>query len=450
MDLIAEYDLFNTIFLETVWTSRFIVNLIVMAVLLVLSALFSGSEVAYFSISTQQKNTLREEGDSRGERILTLLEYPNKEIASKRLLATILIANNFVNVAIVLISTFIAEALIPESLSAFWKAFIQVGVITFVLVLIGEVVPKVYATRNNLQLAKFMAAPLSLLKRIFGFMSNFLISSTAFIDKRFSKDMEGGISSDELEHAVELTKDQEISNEEQKIFEGIVNFGNIDVKQAMTSRIDVTAIEVSTPYAEVLQVILDSKFSRIPVYEESMDQIVGILYVKDLLAHIHETNFEWKGLVRSAYFVPEMKKLDDLLREFQEMKNHLAIVVDEYGGTSGIISMEDILEEIVGEITDEFDTEDLNYSKLDEKTYLIEGKTALIDMYRLLDIDGAEFEGSKGEADTVAGFIIEISGKIPLKGEKINFEHYTFIVDAADKRKVKRVKIVIGEKVDEE
>ena len=317
------------------------------------------------------------------------------------------------------------------------------------LVLVGEVIPKVYATTNNIRLAKIMSAPLSFLKRIFGFMSNFLISSTAFIDRRFKNHTEESISSDELENAVELTRDQDISFEEKKIFEGIVNFGNIDVKQAMTSRIDIFAFENTESFSNVIKEITEGKHSRIPIFEDSLDKIVGILYIKDLLPHIHEEKFDWLKLIRPAYFVPEMKKLDDLLREFQEMKSHLAIVVDEYGGTSGLITLEDILEEIVGEITDEFDSEDINYSRLDEDTYLIEGKTSLIDCYRLMDIDGSEFEDKKGEADTLAGFMIEMSGKIPLKGEKIKFDRYTLIVDAADKRKIKRVKIIIGEEVDE-
>lgn len=438
---------------DTLWTSQFIVNLIIMLVLLFLSALFSGSEIAYFSISTNDLRDLEEESENdnkASDRVLQLLEEPNPEIASKKLLATILIANNFVNVAIVLISTYIADQIIPESMSSAAKAFIQVGVITFILVLVGEVIPKVYATTNNLTLAKLMSSPLKFLKRLFGFMSNFLISSTAFIDKRFANQTEAAISSDELEHAVELTKDAEITSEEKKIFEGIVNFGNLDAKQAMTSRIDIFAFEKQTPYQEVQNEIINSKFSRIPVYDDSMDQILGILFVKDLIPHIHKEEYDWMSLIRPAYFIPEMKKLDDLLREFQEMKNHLAIVVDEYGGTSGLISLEDILEEIVGEITDEFDTEDLNYSQLDEDTFLIEGKTTLIDTYRLLKIDGSEFEDAKGEADTLAGFMIETTGKIPLKGEKITFGRFTLEVDAADKRKIKRIKIIVGEEIDEE
>jgi gliding motility-associated protein GldE len=271
-----------------------------------------------------------------------------------------------------------------------------------------------------------------------------MIASTSFVQRKLRKG-NSSFSVDELGHALELTHDEQRSHEEQKILEGIVNFGNIDVKQIMTSRMDVTAVTLDTSFHDLVETIIDAGFSRIPVYRQNLDDIAGVLYVKDLLPHLHRKTFNWQGVLRSPYFIPENKKIDDQLKEFQEKKIHMAIVVDEYGGTSGLVTLEDVIEEIVGEITDEFDSEDLKYSKLDEHNYVFEGKTQLIDIYRILDIDGSPLEAAKGESDTLAGFVIEQAGKIPLKGEKITFREFTFTVDASDKRKVKRVKLTINE-----
>ena len=411
-------------------------------ILVVLSALLSGSEVAMFSISNKQRFDLEDQNKNTNKRVLTLLKEP------KKLLATILIANNFINVSIVMASNFVFNNLIIEgSISDTMNFIIQVIVITFLILLFGEVIPKVYANNYNLKFSKFMAIPLQLLKKLFYPISQILVNSTNLIDKRIEKRKES-IQANELEHALNLTVDSVDNEDEKKILEGIVKFGNTDVKQIMTPRTDVISFEITTPFNELMSELKEIKYSRIPVFEDSFDKIKGILYAKDLLGKMNEKkNFKWPNLLREPKFVPENKKLDDLLKEFQEEKTHIAIVVDEYGGSSGIVSLEDVLEEIVGEITDEFDEEDINYKKLDELNYIFDGKTTLIDIYKLLDIDGEIFEKEKGESDTIAGFCIEQAGKILLKNEKISFDRYTITVEAADKRRIKKVKITINEVV---
>ena len=411
-------------------------------ILVVLSALLSGSEVAMFSISNKQRFELEDQNRNANKRVLTLLKEP------KKLLATILIANNFINVSIVMASNFVFNNLIIEgSISDTMNFIIQVIVITFLILLFGEVIPKVYANNYNLKFSKFMAIPLQLLKKLFYPISQILVNSTNLIDKRIEKRKES-IQANELEHALNLTVDSVDNEDEKKILEGIVKFGNTDVKQIMTPRTDVISFEITTPFNELMSELKEIKYSRIPVFEDSFDKIKGILYAKDLLGKMNEKkNFKWPNLLREPKFVPENKKLDDLLKEFQEEKTHIAIVVDEYGGSSGIVSLEDVLEEIVGEITDEFDEEDINYKKLDELNYIFDGKTTLIDIYKLLEIDGEIFEKEKGESDTIAGFCIEQAGKILLKNEKISFDRYTITVEAADKRRIKKVKITINEVV---
>ena len=411
-------------------------------VLVVFSALLSGSEVAMFSISNKQRIELENQNYSSDQRVLVLLKEP------KKLLATILIANNFINVSIVMASNFVFNNLFIEgSISNTMNFILQVIVITFLILLFGEVIPKVYANNHNLKFSKFMAIPLQLLKKLFFPVSQILVNSTNLIDKRMERRKES-IQANELEHALNLTVDSVDNEDEKKILEGIVKFGNTDVKQIMTPRTDVISFEISTPFNELISELKEIKYSRIPVFEDSFDKIKGILYAKDLLGKMNEKkNFKWPNLLREPKFVPENKKLDDLLKEFQEEKTHIAIVVDEYGGSSGIVSLEDVLEEIVGDITDEFDEEDINYKKLDELNYIFDGKTSLIDVYKLLDIDGEIFEKEKGESDTIAGFCIEQAGKIMLKNEKISFDKYTITVEAADKRRIKKVKITINEVV---
>ena len=420
------------------------IGLAIMLLLIILSALMSGSEVAFFSITASDKVNLVEEETNNNNRILLLLSTP------KKLLATILIANNFINVAIVMVSTFVADNLINNNaLSGTSQFIIHVVLITFIILLFGEVIPKVYATKYNVKFAKAMALPIHYMSIIFKPISQLLISSTSIIDKRVTKKT-NAVSVDELEHALDLTKDSVETEEEKKILEGIVQFGNTDVKQIMTPRTDVIAIDCSNDFTTLLKEIKNSRFSRLPVYEDSIDNVNGILYIKDLIPYIEKKkSFKWNHLIRDPKFVPENKKLDDLLKEFQEEKKHIAIVVDEYGGTSGIVSLEDVLEEIVGDITDEFDEEDLVYSKLDDLNYVFEGKTTLIDMYRTMNIDGDEFEKMKGEADTIAGFCIEQAGKILLKNEKLSFDKYTFTVEAADKRRIKQVKVTINDQANE-
>ena len=412
-----------------------------MLVLVVFSALLSGTEVAIFSLNNDDKLKLKEEKESnRNKRVLELLENP------KKLLATILIANNLVNVSIVMVSTFVMEKLfIIDNMSEINLFIIQVIIVTFIILLFGEVIPKVYANNYNVSFSKLMSLPISILKKIFSLLSDILISSTSIVDKKIEKKT-NPFNADELEHALDLTKHSVENEDEKKILEGIVKFGQTDVKQIMTPRTDVTSFDTETDYKSLMKEFKNINFSRIPIYEETFDNIKGILYVKDLLSKIEEdVNFKWTKLLREAKFVPENKKLDDLLKEFQEERKHIAIVVDEYGGSSGIVTLEDVLEEIVGEITDEFDEEDITFQKIDNYNYIFDGKCTLIDIYKILEIEGENFELAKGEADTIAGFCIEQAGKIMLKNEKVNFDKYTFTVEAADKRKIKKVKVTINE-----
>lgn len=416
------------------------IALLIMLVLIIMSALISGSEVAYFSLNAKDRGLLDAEKTNGGIRVLKLLESP------KKLLATILIANNFVNVAIVMVSTFIMSGIIaPEHQESKVVLYLVNGVaVTFIILLFGEVIPKVYATKFSASFAKFMSTPLSFINVVFGPFSNLLVSSTRLIDKRFKKKGDN-ISVDVLEHALDLTKESVETTEEKKILEGIVKFGHTDAKQIMTPRLDVISLEDNMTVAELKSAVLEARYSRLPVYTETLDNIAGILYIKDLLAHLDEEEFDWVKLIREPKFVPENKKLDDLLKEFQTEKTHISIVVDEYGGTSGIVTLEDVLEEIVGDITDEFDDDDLVYSKLDDNNFVFEGKTPLMDMYRVIGISGEVFEEEKGESDTIAGFCIERAGKILLKNEKVTFQNYAFTIEAADKRRIKQVKVTIVE-----
>lgn len=415
------------------------IGAVIMLVLLGLSALISGAEVAYFSLGPGDKEELNHSKSRVTLIVLELLDRP------KRLLATILIGNNFINVAIVVLSTYLMESLFDfegNAVAAFW---VQVFAVTLLILIIGEIIPKVYANKYSLKLAMMMAYPMLFMGRLFSPVSGLLVAGTNWFKKSGGATGQN-ISVDELSHALELTADQDASDEEHKILQGIVKFGNTDVKQIMTPRVDVVSFDITTSYTDMRQGILDSGFSRIPVFKESFDSIAGILYIKDLLPHLNAaSDFDWASLIRPPFFVPENKKIDDLLKEFQEKKMHLAVVVDEYGGSSGIVTLEDILEEIVGEISDEFDDESVTYSKLDDSNFVFEGKTPLNDMYRILDIEGDPFENRKGDSDTLAGFVLEQTGKIPKKNERINFDQYMFTIEAADKRKIKRIKVTIQE-----
>ncbi|MFT4661421.1 MAG: putative hemolysin [Patiriisocius sp.] len=406
-----------------------------------MSALMSGSEVAYFSISPKQLDELNNSDSSSEKEVLSLLAKPAK------LLATILVANNFINIAIVTVSTFLmSDLLIDVQWSRLTIFIVEIGVVTFIILLFGEVLPKVYATSSNLKFAKLMSKPIIWTSKLFYPIIALLLSSGTLTDK-WVKKKPNDITVNELGHALELTM-QNADEDEQKILEGIVNFGNINVKQIMTPRTATTAFDLEMEFGKLIKTFVDSGHSRIPIYKDSFDTVEGVLYLKDLIPHIGLETFDWHSLIRDAYFVPENKMIDDLLKDFQSRKMHLAIVVDEYGGTSGIVTLEDVIEEIVGEITDEFDEIDVNYSKLDDDNYSFEGSTPLVDLYRIMEIENsADFEKVKGEADTIAGFVIELAEKIPLKNEKVKFNDYVFTVEAADKRRVKQVKITRNEEV---
>ncbi|HQW04966.1 MAG TPA: gliding motility-associated protein GldE [Flavobacteriales bacterium] len=411
--------------------------LLAIGVLLVCSAAMSASEVALFSLSPTQLRDVQERGGTSGQRVMDLLAKP------RRLLATILIANNFVNVAIIILSTVaVADLVHLDRLPAYMVFAIQVIAVTFLLLLIGEVIPKVYATSQPVRVAQLMSGPLITMRWLFRPISEALVRSTTFIEKRYRKRTGQNISVDSLGHALDLTQDASTSDEEQRILRGIVKFGNFEVRQVMRPRTEMIAFDKEIDFKALLAAIVESGFSRVPIYEETPDRMIGVLYIKDVLPHLDRTEFDWHTLLRDPYFVPESKKLDDLLKEFQSEKVHLAVVVDEYGGTSGIVTLEDVIEEIVGDITDEYDDENLFYSKLDDHTWVFEGKTALPDVYRVMDIDGEVFEAHKGDSGTLGGFVLELTGRIPKKGERVEFRNFTFVVEGSDNKRVRRVKVI--------
>lgn len=414
-----------------------ILAIIAMAILLLCSALISGSEIAFFSFNKQNLEEFKKSNIKAEQNIYQLLSKP------KELLASILISNNFINISIVILSTLILNKWIKtDEVSQTALLFIQLIAVTFLILLVGEIIPKVYASNNGIKVARLMALPLIGINKLLYLPNKLLLSSTSFIDKRIKK--KGmNLSVNDLEHVLELTHDDDTTDDEKKMLEGIVKFGNTDVKQIMLPRMDMFALDIETPYSKVIKQILENGFSRIPVYEETSDNVKGILYIKDLLPHLEKPDFKWTELLRQPFFVPENRKIDDLLKDFQNDKIHIAVVVDEYGGTSGIVTLEDVIEEIIGDISDEFDDDNVVYSKIDDYNYVFEGKTALVDLYKVLQIDGDEFEEAKGESDTIAGFLIEQAGKILLKNEKIQFKNYTFTIEAADKRRIKRIKITI-------
>ncbi|WP_292948094.1 gliding motility-associated protein GldE [Olleya sp. UBA1516] len=414
-----------------------VLGFVLLVVLLICSAMISGAEVALFSLTKSDLEDEALQGKKQIQIISKLLVRP------KKLLATILVANNFINIGIVILFAFLGNYLFAGINSALVKFIVEVVVITFLILLFGEILPKIYASRNNLKFATFMAYPLGVLDVFFSPLSLPMRSITLIIHNRLGK-QKSNISVDQLSQALELTSEHDTTKEEQKILQGIVSFGNTDTKQVMQPRIDVFALNVEQPYSEIIPEIIDNGYSRIPVYKDSMDNIVGVLYVKDLLPYIDKQTFDWTTLLRAPFFVPENKKLDDLMAEFQEKKVHLAVVVDEYGGTSGLVSLEDIIEEIVGDISDEFDDEDLVFSKLDDKNYAFEGKTALKDFYKIIKLENdTVFEDNKGEAETIAGFILENSGGFPKRNSKIQFENYVFTIEALDKKRIKRVKVTL-------
>lgn len=421
-----------------------LIGLFFILLLLCLSALISGAEVAFFSLTKTDVENMK--SNRTGSLVGELLKRP------KRLLATILITNNFVNVAIVILSSFVLLSVFPkEIMESFIGWFMQVVVITFILLLCGEIIPKIYANEEAEKFSLLMAYPIFYLKMFFYPLSELLVSTTSFIDRRITK-MAYQLSVDELSHALDITAGKEVmQNEERRILEGIVNFGNTEVRQIMKPRLDVVAIDKDDTFKELMEQILDAGYSRIPVYEDNLDKVIGMIYVKDLLQYVDEKDdFNWHKLLRTPFFVPENKKIDDLLSEFQQKKIHAAVVVDEYGGTSGLVTLEDVIEEIVGDITDEFDDNEIVYSKLDDDNYVFEGKTSLNNFYKILDIDGDEFEEHKGESDSLAGFVLEIEGQIPKKNHKISFRNYVFTIESVDNKRIKRLKVSIDRTMDEE
>jgi len=414
-----------------------LISSVMLLLLLLLSALISGAEVAFFSLSKTDLDKASESKSMNQKTVVSLLENPQK------LLATILISNNFINILIVLIFAYIGEFLFENISSVILKFILEVILVTFLILLFGEVLPKIYATRNSLKFASFMAFPLKILNSILSIVSLPMLRLTNVIEKKLGK-KKSNLSVEKLSQALELTSNEATTKDEQKILEGIVNFGNTETSQIMTPRIDIFALASSEPYKDVLDKIVDNGYSRNPVYNENIDDIIGVLYAKDLLPYLNVKDFNWQKLVREPYFVPENKKLDDLLKEFQEIKSHLAIVVDEYGGTSGIITLEDVIEEIVGDISDEFDDDDTTYSKLDKNNYLFEGKTNLKDFYKILEIENTDFfDEKKGESETLAGLILEVHGKFPKKNEIIKIANYSFKIESMDKKRIKQVKVTI-------
>jgi gliding motility-associated protein GldE len=404
-------------------------------ILLFLSAIVSGAEVALFSLSQKNIDDTLHENSSKGKIISKLLDRP------KKLLATLLVANNFLNIGVVILFSFIGQNIFSNVNSPALKFILEVSVVTFLILLFGEVLPKVYASRNNIKFAKWVAYPISFLDKLLSPISLPMRSLTLYLQNKLGK-QKNNFSINQLSQALELT-DSDGSTDEQKILEGIVSFGNTDTKQVMSPRIDIFALEISESFEAICIKIIEKGFSRIPVYKDNIDQIEGVLFVKDLLPHIDKKEFDWTSLIREAFFVPENKKLDNLLKDFQSLKSHLAIVVDEYGGTSGLVSLEDVIEEIVGDISDEFDDENLNFSQIDEKNFLFEGKINLKDFYRIVEVDEDVFEIQKGEAETLAGFILEILGNFPKKDQRITFENCVFTIEAVDNKRVKQIKVTL-------
>lgn len=413
-----------------------ILGWLIVFLLLFLSAMISAAEVALFSLSPKDVAKLSFDNPKKGKLLDKILQKP------KRLLATLLLANNFLNIGVVIIFSIVGKSLFESILSPVVKFVVEVVLVTFLILLFGEVLPKIYASRNSLKFSAFIIVPLSFLDKLLSPISIPMRNISNVLHNKLGN-QKSNISVNQLSQALELTSPDDTTTDEQKILEGIVSFGNTDTKQVMSPRIDVFALDITETFSEIYPKIVDKGYSRIPVFEDNIDHIVGVLFVKDLIPHIHKKEFEWDKIIREPFFVPENKKLDDLLKDFQSMKSHLAIVVDEYGGTSGIVTLEDIIEEIVGDISDEFDDENINFSQIDEKNFIFEGKINLKDFYKITGLDEEPFEAKKGEAETLAGFILENLGHFPKKGQKIHFSSTFFVIEAVDKRRIKQIKVTL-------
>jgi putative hemolysin len=416
------------------------IAIVAMVILLICSALMSGSEMAFFSLGPAHLNELRARKSKTDNQILSLLEHP------KKLLATILIANNFINIAIVIISTYITQTLFDFSGLELLGFFVQFIIVASLILFIGEIMPKILASQKAMSFAAFMSGPMPFLIKLFHPLSVIMVRSTRFLERRIEKKGHN-ISLDDLNEVIEITSTGDTHEQEKNILKGIVKFGDIEVKEVLKSRVDVIAIEESAPFHQVLNQILNSGFSRLPVYKENLDNITGVLYIKDLLPYLNkDINFSWQTLVRPALFIPENKKISDLLIVFKEKKIHLAIVVDEFGGTSGIITLEDIIEEIVGEINDEYDDEPMTtfFNKIDESTYIFEAKTSINDFIKIIGCPEDVFDNIHGEFDSLAGLILEITGKIPQRNEKINYKRFQFKIESVDNRRIKQIRVTIN------
>jgi putative hemolysin len=414
---------------------KIITGFVVLVFLLLASAFISASEVAFFSFRPEDIEKIRNNRGKKARSVLKLYNNPEK------LLSTILVANSTINITIVLLSAFISSKLFDFNSSPVLGFIVEAVVITFLLLFFGEIMPKVYAARNNIATAMFMSAPIIILQKVFRPLTSLLTLSSSFV-KRRTGTRHSNISMDDLSDALELTSDE--FDEDEKILKGIVNFGNINVSAIMCPRIHVTAVEINSGFRQVIPVIIDSGFSRIPVFSDSFDNVKGILYAKDVLPYMNNgESFKWQSLMRPPYFVPETKKINDLLKEFQLRKIHMAIVIDEYGGTSGIVTLEDILEEIVGEITDESDDDEALYRKIDDKTYIFEGKILLNDFYKVLGLEDEPFEEVKGESETLAGLILELTGEIPQKDQVITQGGFSFRIESSDRRRIKQIRVEI-------
>ena len=436
MDISTITDAFGDVVLQQP-TTGVIIATILAAVLLLMSAFASGSEIAFFSLSPSDVAELEDGKFDADKKIQNLRDD------SERTLATILIANNFVNVTIIMLLNYVIDGVISFGERALLLQFLFTTVIlTFLLLLFGEIMPKVYARQDPLKFCRRCVGGIMFARKLFWPIENILLKSGMMAEKIIQKENHV-LSVDDLEQALELTDKNDIKDE-QNMLKGIIRFGDETAKEVMTSRQNIVDLDIRSNYADVLKCIEDNNYSRIPVYQDNTDNIRGILYIKDLLPHLTKSsNFRWQSLIRPPYFVPETKKIDDLLREFQENKVHIAIVVDEFGGTSGIVTLEDILEEIVGEINDEYDEEEKFYSKLNYNTFIFEGKTLLTDLCRILNVDDEEFEEVEGDADTLAGLLLEIKGDFPSIHEKIDYKNYTFEVMNVEERRISKIKVTV-------
>ena len=427
-------DVFNGISVHSPTISA-IIAIVLAGLLLLVSGFASASEIAFFSLSPSDLSAIDEKKHPSDEKISKLLED------TERLLATILITNNFVNVTIIMLCNFFFMSVF-EFHSPIAEFLILTVILTFLLLLFGEIMPKIYSAQKTLAFCRFSAPGIWMFRSLFYPVASMLVRSTSFLNKHFAR-KNHNISVDELSHALELTDKEELK-EENNILEGIIRFGGETAKEVMTSRLDVVDLDIRTPFKDVLQCIIENAYSRIPIYSENRDNIKGILYIKDLLPHLNKVDFRWQSLIRPAYFVPETKMIDDLLRDFQANKIHIAIVVDEFGGTSGIVTMEDIIEEIVGEIHDEYDDEERTYAVLNDHTWVFEAKTQFTDFYKITKVDEEVFDEVAGDSDTLAGLLLELKGEFPALHEKVTYDHYEFEVLEMDNRRILKVKFTIN------